>query len=251
MEWFRERWEVISSAVTPQRLGVVVVLATLFTTAVKWWNEITGFLLGRGLSAMETVPSILVGLLVIMGALFWFTLEYAVRKNRLLRPKIRLSFEPDGLGIVLARERVTFRGAASGTVNVVEFRATYVRLRADALSKTTVKGCSAFLVGLEKKIEGSKNFVTIKLPQSIPVGPPQFDVFPGVPATIDFLRVNESDKKPMPPREWPLVLDDAFQEHGTYRFTFIVNGGDVPEKYRVDIKWDGKWNGLTGRQVTK
>ena len=130
--WFKERFSGIHAAITPKQVSAAVILASVLTVTIRAWDQVSGFLAGQGVSAMGTVPSILVGLLVLMFAVAWFLLEHIVKLTRLLAPKFALSFDRvGGTGVVAAIERITSPGAG-GVIYVSHFNAAYVRVRAEA-----------------------------------------------------------------------------------------------------------------------
>lgn len=73
-----------------------------------------------------------------------------------------------------------------------------------------------------------------------------------MPRTVDFLVTNEQDNKlsTSPGISWPLILENAFNDNGAYRFKINVNGGDVSKATMVQVNWNGHWDQITGEEVT-
>jgi hypothetical protein len=113
-----------------------------------------------------------------------------------------------------------------------------------------VKGCRAYIVGLEKIRETDDKFIPIALPHGLWLREQPFDVLPGVPCTVDFLSSGNNIKpnKLTLTGESPLALRDVFDDVATYRFTIAVNAEGVTEQIRVDIEWSGQWDKITGCQ---
>ena len=147
--WLAERWRGVHDAITPKQASVAVILAGVLTGTIRAWDQISTYLSGQGVTTAATVPSILIGLLALLTAVAWFLMEHIVRLNRLLAPKFKLSFDRDsGTGVVAAIERITTTGGLT-SIALAEFRAAYVRIKAETSSRVAVRGCSAFLTGIE------------------------------------------------------------------------------------------------------
>jgi len=165
-----------------------------------------------------------------------------------LTPKLQLSFNPRE-GIDQTPVRVTQQDPGAVIATVREYMATFVRIRVDALSKTTVRECRAFLVRLEKIRETDNAFIPITLPHSLSLRDAPFDVLPEVTCVVDFLSCSASNNKLVLTGQSPLTLRDVFDDIATYRFTIAVNADDITEQIRVDIQWSGRWDKITGCQV--
>jgi hypothetical protein len=129
--------------------------------------------------------------------------------------------------------------------------ARYVRIQIDTVTKITVKDCVVGISALEKRIEGSAAFVPVVIPQLIFLREEPFQVYPNMPRMVDFLLANKSENKLSLANNipWPFILSKVFEDKGTYRFTFIVNGEGVSVSKTVDIIWNGYWDAITGREV--
>ena len=165
-----------------------------------------------------------------------------------LTPKIHLSFHPEAGGV--EKTPVTLAQGTSGSARQ-ETMATYVRLRVEALSKTTVPGCKAFLKRLQKENADGKTVSEIPLTHSITLKSDQpFDVHPSVVHTIDFLICTAMDNKLMVPEcVWPNPLRQVFDKMGTYRFTIMVSDGGIGDSITVAVGWPGQWDKIVARQV--
>jgi hypothetical protein len=194
------------------------------------------------------------GLLAFLILLLYFVVEHATRLRLRLVPKLRLSFGPVEEAIVQTPVRtptgqLVYTGPTTLTFGTSEHMASYVRIRVEAISETTVRGCTAFLIGLEKRTPPSSQFIPIRLPQDVALGAQPFDVFPHVRCIVDFLFCSANDNKLTVTGAWPLGLRDAFDDIATYRFTIAVNADGPTETTRADIDWAGKWDTITGSPV--
>ncbi|GAM99088.1 hypothetical protein U91I_02728 [alpha proteobacterium U9-1i] len=135
-------------------------------------------------------------------------------------------------------------------VAVTEFRATYLRLRADALGGWRAYGQVA-LTALSRSIDG-KPFVEVELPHPISMRD-EILAHPGIWAVVTFMRVSEADNKLSVHADWPHVLDKIFDLHGLYRATLVASSGHndgPPQSVMVEVNWSGDWEKLTWRQVS-
>jgi len=130
----------------------------------------------------------------------------------------------------------------------LEFKATYLRFRVSTTTKKAVRECTAHLIGLSKKVQPSGKFATVDLPHVMGLSSP-FDVLPNAPRMIDFLRCDEPHNILYPTIPWPFHLENVFQDQGTYRFAFAVEGDGVSSKLTVDVHWAGKWDTISAEQV--
>lgn len=169
-----------------------------------------------------------------------------------LRPKFALSFHPEAEGIAKTPTRISHPVFGSPQIVTKEFMATYVRIRVTASSETAVVGCRAFLTKLERESVFGETTSNVALPHSISLkGAESFDVHPGVICATDFLVCSSQDNKlRVPPDcEWPLALNNIFDETGTYHFTITVNGDGISDSIKVAVGWPGQWDKITARQV--
>jgi|SRR6266496_1751998 len=169
--------------------------------------------------------------------------------TKTLTPKVQLSFNPTRGGITQTPVQVSQQDPGAVIPMVREYMATYVRIRVEALSKTTVKGCTAFLVDLEKIRDTDDAFIPISLPHGLWLREEPFDVLPDVPCAVDFLSCSTQNNKLALTGYCPLALRNVFDDIATYRCTIAVNADGVTEQIRVDIQWTGQWDKITGCQV--
>ena len=167
--------------------------------------------------------------------------------ERMTEPQFSLSFHPEAEG--LERAIVEYPPTRQGPL---KFDATFVRIRVGALSKTTVAGGLAFLTRLQKESADGKSLSDIRLPQHVSLrGDRLFDVYPGVLCPIDFLMCSsENNKLLVPESNWPRILNNVFNETGTYHFTITVNF-QVSDSITIAVGWGGRWDKITARQAHK
>jgi len=75
------------------------------------------------------------------------------------------------------------------------------------------------------------------------------DIYPNMPCTVDFLRTDERENRlaASPGISWPYILENVFDDKGTYRFTITVNCEGVSKSKTVEIDWDSQWDTISGR----
>jgi hypothetical protein len=194
----------------------------------------------------------LFGLLIKMPYRLYAEQRTTIRSlKKRLAPRLSLSFHRDAEG--LARTPITFSHGGYGSPQIVtqEFMATYVRIRTEVLSQTTVAGCRAFLTKLQREGVDGKTVAEIALPHSVILrGGQPFDVHPNVVHTVDFLMcTSQNNKLGVPESNWPLALRDIFNDTGTFHFTITVNADGISDSITVAVGWPGQWDKITARQV--
>jgi hypothetical protein len=192
------------------------------------------------------LPPWVFGLLAGLLALLYFLIEYANSLRLELQPKLRLSFDRER-GCVVESPVQHYQDQPSALVQgaiqrvlVKETRALYARIRADALSKTRVRGCSAFITAIESKIPPATVFTTYPIQDPIPLSAQEADVSPRVPSFWDFITVSqETGSVPQFPVPIKLTMRDAIKRPGTYRFTMQVVGEGIASEQKVEMDWTG------------
>jgi hypothetical protein len=190
------------------------------------------------------MPVPLLGILLFVLVLFWVMLQHASELKKAVTPTIDVSFNPKAEGIILTPIHVAQqRGDA---VEVMEDQSVYVSVTANVISKTTVKNCVGFITKIEKKT--TEAFEDIPVYGYIKLGEPG-DGYPRVPMVINFVRTSKASGTLDFVQPSPLRLRDVFKDHATYRFTIEVSGDGVTETIRVDVDWNGKWDGIEARRA--
>jgi hypothetical protein len=188
------------------------------------------------------------GCLILAAYLVWRAeRQKAMRLAEQVTPKFKLSFDQEKRGIVPAVLVIPWVGATTT-------RASYIRICVTATSARIVKDCHGFIVMLEKRMSENETFLHVPLPQSVPLVREKFEVVPRIPSHIDFMIAAENGKfMPVPGViPWPNVVQNAFDDHATYRFTIVVNGDGVSEEpICVEIDWRGQWDKIVARQIIR
>jgi hypothetical protein len=192
------------------------------------------------------IPSWFWGITLFSVFLFLWMLHTALTFKRELTPALDVSFNPDAEGIVKTRTEII--DPRTG-LKVRDDMATYVRVTLTSRSQKTVKGCAAFVTKLEKRSDPKGSFFEFPLRGALPLTQVPIDVFPTVPATVDFLKVGLFDNQLGWTVPAPFRLDGALDEIGTYRFKIAIVGNDLAKDVLVEIDWLGKWDTIVGRQV--
>jgi hypothetical protein len=68
-----------------------------------------------------------------------------------------------------------------------------------------------------------------------------------VPATVDFLKCGQFDNKLVFTVPTPFRLEGVLDDKATYGFTLEVIGNGVSATKRVEVDWNGHWNGIVAR----
>src|SRR5215472_127416 len=247
MTWFKDRWSLFWEAYSRQKW--VFTIALLVCVAVGTGDYLTKFISrwitfpSKGSMEILGVPAPLLGIVLFFIVLFWVMLDAAVEFNKALAPTIAVSFNPKAEGIVKTRTEIYHGGA-----KIRDDVATYIRITLISRSQKTVKGCAVFLTKLEKRISPADHFIDIPLQGALSLTQSPIDVYPRIPATVDFLKAGQFDKRLKGTIPWPFRLDDVLNDNATYRFTIEVVGDDIAKNICVEIDWGGKWDGITGRE---
>jgi hypothetical protein len=248
MMWLRDRASTVRDALTLQRVLALPIIFAIVTAAIRLAPVIA-----EREAPFLSIPAWVWGVLAFLIVLLYFVIEHATRLRLRLAPKLKLSFNPNEAIVQTPAQTQTGelvqQGAATWTFATTEHMASYVRIRVEAALETTVRGCTAFLIGLEKRTPPSSQFIPIRLPQDVPLAGQPFDVFPRIRCIVDFLFCSSSDNKLRVAGAWPLGLRDTFDDVATYRFTIAVNAEGLTETTRADIDWAGKWDTITGSPV--
>jgi hypothetical protein len=238
MGWLNERITTILSALTLRRVIALPIIFAVVTGALRLWAVLPE-------SRLLGVPSWEVGLLALLVLLLCFVVEYANGLRLELQPKLKVCFDRERGCVVDSpvqhfqdQPSTLFQGVQR--VLVRETRAIYARIRADALSKTKVRGCSAFITAIESRPQGSTTFTKYLIQDPVPLSAQEIDVSPRVPYFWDFVTVSqESGSVPAFPVPIKLTLRDAIKQPGTYRFTMQVVGEGVTSEQKVEMDWAG------------
>jgi hypothetical protein len=135
-DWFKDRFETAKEALTVKRVFAIGAIAAVATFAMTYMPQIEW----RGKPILD-VPSWTWGVIGALVAVIYFLWEYANTQRLALVPKVKLSFDKNHSCIVQTPEQSRLGQ------HLIETKATYVNIRANALSSATVKECSAFLTG--------------------------------------------------------------------------------------------------------
>jgi hypothetical protein len=179
------------------------------------------------------IPSWFWGITLFFVFLFLWMLHTALTFKRELTPALDVSFNPEAEGIVKTRTEIF----DSRGLKVQDDMATYVRVTLTSRSQKTVKGCVAFVTKLEKRSNPKGSFMEFPLRGALPLTQVPIDVFPRVPATVDFLKVGLSDNQLGWTVPAPFRLDGALDDIATYRFKIEIVGNDLAKDVLVEIDW--------------
>jgi hypothetical protein len=237
-------------------------LATGLSTTIATW---------RGVSELTTGHPIVDGIIAAFGA-FLFTWLFAVflrtlkaaptmffrekdRADQLtleIQPKLKLSFDP-ALGCLVDSPVQEWFEAADTHKMVLarETRTIFARIRVDALSKTKVRECSAFLTEIETKQGDAFVRYPIHDPVQLDQGSAAETIIaPKVPRFWDFIKIDKLPNSfPVFPGRTLLTMRDIFKEVGTYRLKLAVVGEGVVEEIALEMHWNGVPDQISIREI--
>lgn len=244
--WLQNRFVVVRDALTLKRVMAISAIFALASIAAASSERVGRWLTDGAGSDLFGAPPWAWGVIASLAILVWFLIEYGVGLREDVTPKVAATFNAREAGITWALERQIDQ--KSGRPVGLEFKATYLRFRVSTTAKKAIRDCTAHLIALSKKAKPTDQFEAVDLPHVMSLTAP-FDVLPYAPRMIDFLRCDETNSVLHPTIPWPFHLENVFNDLGTYRFVFAVEGHDVSTKLTVDVQWAGKWDRITAEQV--
>lgn len=236
VDWIKQR---ITTAIEAFTLRRVLAVGGIFAVAgavaglapkIKW----------GGLPMFLSTPAWIWGLIAALISGLYFVFEYAHRKRLETVPKIALSFNPD----CVVHTPTKIRQVVQGNLVEIDSHACYVCLKVESLSKLAIRDCAALITSIKKRNRTTGQFAPIPLADAIAIRVP-FIIYHGVPNYVAFLQAGENDNTLRVPERYPLIIENAFNEHTVYRVTISVIADGVTSRHTVDVTWAGVWNGLT------
>jgi hypothetical protein len=111
-----------------------------------------GMIAALGAFVITAVIAVFLRILKVAPALFFGEQNRADHLTLQIRPKLKISFDPDRGCLVDSPVQEWFEQADTHKLALAwEYRTIYARIRVDAISKVKVRGCSAFLTEIETK----------------------------------------------------------------------------------------------------
>jgi hypothetical protein len=234
------------------RWGVVIAAGiTLPSYLHRWARE-------HSMTALPDLDWTLGGIIFAAIVVLWRLRLYAANLLDRLEPKFRVSFNRDSNDITLEPVTRSVEGRPRPTTE--RGKATYVRIRVDALANAPVHKCKAFITGISKRKATESLFKEFPLSDNISIYPDidhgqaqdsDFDVFPEIAKKLTLLISNDntSTLERALNINWPLRSDDLLTSVGVYRFKIAVYGAGSTRSVIAEIHWNGKWNEIEGREV--
>jgi len=244
MGWLGQRATTIVGALTLRRVIALPIVVAVVTATVRGSAAISDYLIAHEWRLLG-LPSWAYGLLAGLLLFIYFLIEYANRLRLELEPKLDVSFDRERGCLVDSpvqhyQDQPTTIAGVVHRVMVKETRALYARIRADTLSKTRVRDCSAFITAIESRKQSSDAFTKHQIQDPIPLSAEEVDVPARVPWFWDFITVSqEPGSVPQFPVPIKLTLRDAVKQPGTYRFTMQVVGEGVTSEQKAEMEWTG------------
>jgi hypothetical protein len=157
MDWIKTRFTTALEALTLRRVfaigGIFAAAAAVaaFVPKISWSGQ--PMLLNTPAWAWAVMAALLMTL--------YFVFEYAHRKRMELVPRFSVSFDQDQNGIV--QTPTTIMKIENGQLQQTESNGTYVRVRVETVSNSSIRDCVAFLTRLEKRNPQTTRFDPINL----------------------------------------------------------------------------------------
>jgi hypothetical protein len=244
MSWIGDRKDTLLDAFTLRRVIAVPILVATVTAVIHGSAALSKIFAHGDGNTLLGAPSWYWGIIAGILLIFWFLLEHANRLRLELKPKLKVSFNPDVEGIVRTPTVILLPNNQR-----IDDLATYVRITLTCLSGVTVKNCAAFLTKIEKKLPGAAEYSDVPINGSLPMLPSPIDVHPRVPIPVDFLKAGRYENKLGLSFEWPLRLLEAFDDIASYRMTFEVIGEGIAHSVAAEINWTGRWDKISGKEI--
>jgi hypothetical protein len=238
--------EYILEAFTLRRVIALPIFIAVVTAVVRGSAALSEYLTRQEGHAFLGVPSPAWGILAGLLLVFYFLIQYATRIRKSIIPKISVVFNPSGEGIVRTPTEV-YQQTEGKWAKIRTDQAVYIRITIRAMSRMTVKGCVAFITRIQKRPTPTASFTEVLVFNAIALTQTPLDVYPRVPATVDFLKCGQFDNKLGFTVPTPFSLEGALDDNATYRFTIEVNGDGISETIEVEVDWTGKWDSIVAR----
>jgi hypothetical protein len=194
--------------------------------------------LGAGL-ALASILRNLPGLFGFIGGFFTALFAEPLRQW-IYRPKLSLSFGKSSDFITNTPE----------IAGLSQHQAFYIRLKVVNSSSRLAKACRAYLVRVEKQVDGKFGPTiycdSIQLAWSVREGQAfaAIDLPPDVPQFVDVVSTRSISKQFRPLiSAIPMRYEALFWETGVFRFQVLVSGDGVkPVRTQLVLHWDGIWD---------
>jgi hypothetical protein len=234
-------WREVRAAYGTRWYALGLTIAAL----VGWYDRLSGML---GMTEFIGIPNWMAGVLIFAGWTTVTAILHAVKLRKVITPNFAVSY-PEALGTVEALERVVVQGPSDSPVTVGEYPANYVRVQIETTAPVVASGCLAFLTGLRFHPFGETAFGDIRLPQPVPLRDEPFNVYPGIPCLVDFVKATRTrvGDKLLVVRNWPLALSDRLDPEGVYEFSITVHGPGGTRQQVVEIDWRGAFDTIAAR----
>jgi hypothetical protein len=185
---------------------------------------------------------------IIGGLIGFFAAVFAEPLRQLIyRPKVRLEFGNTSD----YRARTLAQDDRPGIPPHSVCEAYYIRIKVTNTKPALAKKCRAYLVAVEKADETGQFMPTVYC-DSIPLpwacrGDQAYDPLDlprGVPHYVELVSTRSVSTDFQPKiRPFPFRYVSLFSEHGTFRLTILVSGGNIkPVPIRVVFGWAGVWD---------
>lgn len=244
--WLSERGEAFQEARESRGLVPVIFAGALIFLGFAW----STFQHSVEKGSIWGAPVWAWGLIVGFAFLIWWLFETVVSLRRPLKPKVKLSFVPDGGGIIATRQNFI----DPTTKEITGSRETiFVRIRVECISKIGPRVCAAFLTGIEKTTDAARNQKAVLFdPLSLPwsqLGIGELPIYPQIPRNIDLVLAAENSQRLEPCFQTPFSMSDFVNEAGIYDFNVNVVADGVPEAIRLRVHWNGDWRAIRAEEV--
>ncbi|HEY9746255.1 MAG TPA: hypothetical protein V6C99_08570 [Oculatellaceae cyanobacterium] len=124
-------------------------------------------------------------------------------------------------------------------------QAIYLRGKVIATSKTPIKNCTAFLIG----IDGIDEFNPIELVWST-TSQTTIDIHPGIDRYFDILNIDELNQRiTLTTKRYPLTLVDIQDLRSFVLRIRVTEDNTTPAKLAIQIQLGDKWDEIRARKA--
>lgn len=260
MSWLRDRKEAVWAALGIRRSVILGILAACLKVAellVEWMAQYLPEPLG-GPAVIQIGPfgSWAIGAFLALLLFSYWVIEYAVKLREELRPKIKLSFNPNqGCLITTPIKTKTIEKTLDGDVErSTERRGLEIRAMVSSESEKAVQGCTPYLVGIRKKDPVTGVYLTtnyiddLELPWHMgyrsPITLPR-----GIRRYFNIIMIDENVKQPRLNTGWPLTLRNILDDKTTYELELAVTGDGISVGLKIEFTWTGDLDTVTAKQI--
>lgn len=248
--WLKDRYNTFSAVAGPRKY-IISLLVAAIVAGIDRIEELARWAMSKWLALTPPAPeptmifgfpSWIVGIAVLFALLWWWTLEYAVRLRRQLKPKFSVSYDDTSLSF---RKPIILKYNDKARTNGIS-----IRLKIECVSGVDIEQCSGHLTKIEFRITGGAF-------SEIPIYEPNrlswalerdefapVSVFSGVPKYLGICLAREDTNNfQFRTNVRSFVAPYEFDSIGEYKFyVSVVARHCSPVSAVTCVQWNGQWN---------